>query len=272
MGSLRAAVEDEQDAKAKRVAEAQQATLHKLRQKAGLISAEEQGRKGRNSRAHKKDCSHGLSLYARLNGANMPSDHTMTESESLHISAESLSSSNNSIPPWRGTLDAAKEPSPAGTASREQSAGRRKLGGGVAANDVVPLRDVGDPSVSVRIVAPAASAAKESHTGTTSNSHKHLAKGPVPGQGFTMRRTVRSTLHTPAIQSHPGVTSPEPEPETMAVGNDSSGQASSARPSDTDATGLKSKASASSASDNSSSGSSSDSEENLEAFLDSVLD
>lgn len=272
LGSLRVAVEDEKDAKAQRVAEAQQATLHKLRQKAGLIAAEEHGRKGRNNRAQKKGYVPGLSLYARLNGANVPSAHTTTETASLHISAETLSSSNDSIPPRRGTLDATKAPSPTGTVSRERSAGRRKLGGGVAMGDVVPLRELEDSSASVRIVAPAACAAEGRHTGTASNSHKHLAKGPLPGQGFTMRRTVLSTPHTPAIQSNLELTSPEPEPEALAVGSDAYGQASSARSSDADPTGFKSKASASSASASSSSGSSSDSEEDLEAFLDSVLD
>ena len=279
LGSLRTAIEDEQDAKAQRVAEAQENMLNKLRQKAGMLPADEHGRKGRKKRAQKRGNAAGPSLYARLNGANVPSGHTTSETASLQISAESVRSGTNSMPMLRETLGAGDVSALIATGYPEESAGRRKLGGAVAVDEVVPLRELDASSVSVRASASASAVSAVPHwnTASSSNSNKHVAKGPVAGQGFTMRRTVLSAPRSPVeIQANHEATS-EPEPAVLPVSNTAFEPAAPEQSPDTDAPAAKSKDSARSAS-GSSSGSSdgssdgSSSEEDLEAFLDSVLD
>ena len=284
MGTIRAAIEDEQEAKERRLAEVHEATLHKLRQKAGLLDNPNPRSKGR--RKGRKKGGAGTrgpetSLYARLQAASTPPGHTTTATASLQISEQMLSSSSDASQVMRGYGAESRVASsvPITTASSDQTAGRRKLGGGLVTGEVVPSRELDVPTISVR--APAIAAGIVDRDASPSNStNKHVAKGPVPGQGFTMRRTVLSVAKpisplTPRAESPP---EPEPEPAVVPLASTVEREPSllaktTQEPGDgTDKGPDEDQDSASGSASGSSSGSGSESEEDLEAFLDSVLD
>ena len=245
MGALKAAIEDEQEAKEQRLADVEEAKLQKLRIKARLI---EPPRPPGWKRRGKKKQTDGPSLYARLQAASTPAAHTATETASLHVSEHCAPAGGQ-----RSVVRLAAEAT--------QTAGRRRLGGAQAPAEVLPSRELDGPSVNVRATPGVVERDTQWTAQGSENTNRNVAKGPIPGQGFTMRRTVLPMAASAAPTPVPLTPRVEPQPALGPAPAPPPVVAAPAEPEPAPA--------ADNTTDSLESGSDS---EDLEDFLDSVLD